>query len=101
MGNAPGRLRPMATVLVRASADLARLAAEFVRSPAFEARNRNLLGRLLRRMAEVEGGAQADLVSYLLFDGQFAGELIALGRADARRQHEELCGFFDRLQPAL
>lgn len=102
MGNAPGKLsmRPLATVLVRASEDIGRLSAEFVRSPAFMARNRGALGFLMRRLAEAEGPSQADLLSYLLFDGEFAAELIALGRADARRQHDELCTFFDQLQPA-
>ena len=53
----------------------------------------------MRRMAEAEGSTQADLLSYLLFDGDFARELIALGRRDARRQHEELCAFFNDLAP--
>jgi NTE family protein len=102
MGNPPGKLamRPLATALVRASQDIGRLSAEFVRSPAFIARNRGALGFLMRRMAEAEGGTQADLLSYLLFDGEFARQLIELGRADARRQHDELCTFFDQLQPA-
>ena len=42
---------------------------------------------------------QADLLSYLLFDGAFAGKLIELGRADARARHEELCAFFAAAPP--
>ncbi len=101
MGNPPGKqgLRPLATVLVRASQDLGKLAAEFVRAPSFLQRNGGLVGRLMRRMAEAEGSSQADLLSYILFDGEYARELIALGRRDARRQHEELCRFFDQLAP--
>jgi NTE family protein len=101
MGTAPGRdgLRPLNTVLVRASEDLGKLAAEFVRAPSFLQRNRGVLGRLMHRMAEAEGGGQADFLSYLLFDGEYARELIALGRRDARRQHEELCAFFNDLSP--
>jgi NTE family protein len=91
-------MRPLATVLVRASEDIGRMSAEYVRDPAFAQRNRGVLGRLMRRMAEAEGGAQADLLSYLLFDGEYARRLIELGRGDARRQHEELCTFFDRLR---
>jgi NTE family protein len=53
----------------------------------------------MRRMAEAEGRSQADFLSYLLFDGEYARELIALGRRDARRQHEELCAFFNELSP--
>jgi NTE family protein len=36
------------------------------------------------------------VLSYLLFDGGFAGELIALGRADARAQHAALVAQFTR-----
>lgn len=101
MGNPPGKLtmRPLATVLVRASADIGRLSGEFVRLPSFLQRNRGVVGRLMRRMADAEGHGQADLLSYLLFDGEFARALIELGRADARRQHEELCRFFDEVAP--
>ena len=48
----------------------------------------------MRRLAEPESRNEADLLSYLLFDGGFAGELIELGRADARARHGELCAFF-------
>ena len=101
MGVAPGKqgMRPLATVLVRASEDLGKLAGEFVRAPSFLQRNRGLLGRLMRRLADAEGSSQADLLSYLLFDGDYARELIALGRRDARRQHEELCAFFNEVAP--
>jgi NTE family protein len=101
MGSPPGKqgMRPLATVLVRASEDLGKLAAEFVRTPSFLQRNRGVLGRLMRRMADAEGTSQADFLSYLLFDGEYARELIALGRRDARRQHEELCAFFNDLTP--
>lgn len=50
--------------------------------------------RLLRQIAAAEGTAEADLVSYLLFDGDFAAELIALGRGDARAHHDALCALF-------
>jgi NTE family protein len=101
MGNPPGKqgMRPLATVLVRASEDLGKLAAEFVREPSFLQRNPGIVGRLMRRMADAEGASQADLLSYILFDGEYARELIALGRRDARRQHQELCAFFDQLAP--
>ena len=51
-------------------------------------------GQLMRRLSEPESRNEADLLSYLLFDGTFCGQLIELGRADARARHEELCAFF-------
>jgi NTE family protein len=94
MGFAEGRgLHPMRALLVRASQDIGRMAAEFVRSPAF-ARIGGVTGRLMRRLAEPESRNEADLLSYLLFDGTFAGQLIEVGRTDARARHDELCAFF-------
>ncbi len=86
-------LHPMRALLVRASEDIGRMAADFVRSPAF-ARIGGVSGGLMRRLAEPDSRNEADLLSYLLFDGTFAGQLIEVGRADARARHEELCAFF-------
>ncbi len=94
MGFGPGKgLRPMRALLVRASADIGRMAAEYVRSPGF-AKVGGVQGQLMRRLSEPESRNEADLLSYLLFDGTFCGQLIELGRADARARHEELCAFF-------
>jgi NTE family protein len=93
LGFAPGTgFRPLRALLVRASQDIGRMAAEFVRTPKFAA-NAGLSGRLIRRLAEPESRNEADLLSYVLFDGDFAGQLIELGRADARARHAELCAF--------
>ncbi|AUX45319.1 hypothetical protein SOCE26_068010 [Sorangium cellulosum] len=97
LGLPPGRaLRPLRSLLIRASKDIGGLAAEFVRSPAFRARTSSVLGRVMRRLAEGDEQREADFLSYLLFDGEFAGRLIEIGRADARARHDELCAFFDR-----
>ena len=88
-----GGLRPLAVVYVRASQDIGVMAAEYVRSPEFSKRARGLLGRALRRIAE--GETEADLLSYLLFDGEFCGRLIEIGRSDARAVHAELVRFFE------
>ena len=55
---------------------------------------RKQLGRTLLRLMDVgEGATAADLASYLLFDGGYAQELIALGRRDARESSDEIEAF--------
>ncbi len=94
MGYEDGQgLRPMAALLVRASQDIGAMAADYVRSPAF-GKVGGMAGKLMRRLVEPESRSEADLLSYLLFDGGFAGQFIELGRADARARHDELCAFF-------
>jgi NTE family protein len=45
-------------------------------------------------MAERESENEADFLSYVLFDGGFARQLIELGRDDARAQHDRIVAFF-------
>jgi NTE family protein len=95
MGQEPGRvMRPMSSMLVRASEDIGKIAAEIVRAPDFLKRA-GRVGRLLRTLADRDDFEQADLLSYMLFDGQFARALMDLGFSDARARHDELCAFFD------
>jgi NTE family protein len=89
-----GGLRPLRVLLIRASQDIGTLCAEFIHSPSFHKRVGGVLGRIMRRLAEGDEAREADLLSYLLFDGEFARQLIEIGRADARARHEELCAFF-------
>lgn len=89
-----GALRPLEVVYVRASRDIGVMAAEFARSPTFAKRVKGLMGRALRRVAE--GESEADMLSYVLFDGEFSGQLIEMGRADARAKHDELAALFER-----
>jgi NTE family protein len=99
MGHPAGRgVKPLRAVLIRASRDIGQLCAEYVRSKTFERRVGGVLLRVLRRLAEGESQREADLLSYLLFDGEFAKILIALGRDDAKARHDELCEFFERMQ---
>lgn len=94
LGHPPGQgLRPLSALLVRSTDDIGTRASEFVRRPRF-ARVGGMLGRVLRALAEEDARSESDLLSYVLFDGEFAGELIEMGRADARARHEELCAFF-------
>ena len=65
-----------------------------MRSPEFSKRVHGLTGRAMKRVAE--GESEADLLSYVLFDGEFAGRLIEIGRADAKAHHAALEKFFAR-----
>ncbi|MEW5740304.1 MAG: patatin-like phospholipase family protein [Myxococcota bacterium] len=51
---------------------------------------------LLQRAAQREATWEADLASYLLFDGAWAERLLDLGRADALARAEEIRTFFAR-----
>jgi NTE family protein len=84
-------IAPLEATLVRASKDIGKLAAEHARTPRFAARVRGATGRVLRAMAERDARSESDLLSYVLFDGEFARALLELGRADAAAQHDELC----------
>ena len=95
-GDASSGVRSLSVVHVRASEDIGRLAATYVRSPDFLRRAPGMVGALLRRIGEWDSEGEADLLSYLLFDGDFASHLIDLGRKDAKSRHEELCAFFMR-----
>jgi NTE family protein len=83
-------VRPVRAVLVRPSESLGRMAADYVRSRVFGDRIRGSVRRLFDRLADGESEHEADLLSYLLFDGPFAGQLMELGYADARSQGPEL-----------
>jgi NTE family protein len=94
LGYSEGRgLRTMHATLVRASQDIGKMASEYVQSAHFS-RVGGFLGGIMRRIAESDSSNEADLLSYLLFDGPFAGQLIDLGREDAAAQHDDLCKFF-------
>ena len=69
---------------MRPSRDLGELAAEYVRTAEFRRRSSGLAHRAILRLVEREAPREADMASYLLFDGGFADILIDLGRQDAR-----------------
>ncbi len=83
----PHRSQPMRYIrelLVRPSRDLGELAAEYVKTAEFRRRSGGLAHRAILRLVEREAPREADMASYLLFDGAFADILIDLGRRDAR-----------------
>jgi NTE family protein len=91
--NGRTHLRPVESLVIRPSQNVSLLAADFLRSSTF-LRARPIGARIFRRL--VDGVAEADLASYLLFDGAFAAQLIELGQSDARARHAELAAIFER-----
>jgi NTE family protein len=84
--------RRVQSLVVRPSEDIGRLAASYVRSGAM--RQGGGLTRRLLSLLDVGEATEADLASYLLFDGSFAKKLIDLGRADAEARRHEIAEFF-------
>ena len=87
-------IRPLKAERVRPSVDIGALASDFVSQGRIAVRSR-LARRLIERLARGEARHESDLLSYLLFDGNWASDLIALGRRDAAHQEEELVRFFE------
>jgi NTE family protein len=87
-------LRRIQAVHIRPSEDIGRLAAEFVSAGRMRVSGM-VARRLIQRLAAGEARHESDLLSYLLFDGDFASELIELGRHDAAKKADELATLFD------
>ena len=82
--------REVRTLVFHPSEDIGEMAAAYAR----ETRHRSLTDRLFAALSTRGNEMEADLLSFLLFDGGFATQLIELGRGDARRRADEVCAFF-------
>ena len=85
-------LKVIDDLVIRPSEDLGVIAARTVEERRDEVRVAPLLRLFLRSVGST--ASEADLLSYLLFDGVYANALLDLGHADARAQEERLMRFF-------
>jgi NTE family protein len=79
--------------MIRPSADLGEIAGSIARAGRFKGSGGGPGIQLLRRLATARGADEADLLSYILFDGLYAAEVTRLGYEDARSHHNELAKF--------
>lgn len=91
-GQAP--IHEIDALCIGPSRALGTLAAEYVTGPTFRARASGAPGHLLRCIVDDDPARAGDLLGFLLFDGGFTSELIALGRRDAAARHTELVELF-------
>jgi len=77
---------------VRPSEDIGRLANDHLKRGRL--RGDPILTKRLFNLLDLGVESEADLASYLLFDGPFCRRLIEMGRADAQARRDDLLEFF-------
>lgn len=85
--------RPVSCLAIKPTEDIGRIAADHVARGKF--RGSAAIARQLFKLLYLGGDVEADLASYVLFDGGFCKRLIDMGRADAAARREELLQFFE------
>lgn len=87
--------RVVEDLVVRPSRDISTIAAAHAKKNRLDnVTNPTLPTKLLHRIAQSQLVSEADLASYLLFDGAYAKDLIALAMEDAHARREDLIRFF-------
>jgi NTE family protein len=86
--------RRIQDLVVRPSADLGLLAGQALRAMSGTQSRSPLVRLAARNLTDGERTPESDLLSYLLFDGEFLAPLTELGYADARAMEDQLAEFF-------
>jgi len=82
-------------LVIRPTADLGKLAGQVLQNMRKDQMTSPLLRLAARGLTSGSGRSpESDLLSYLLFDGNFLAPLTELGYADACAQEEQLAAFF-------
>ncbi|MCA9634093.1 MAG: patatin-like phospholipase family protein [Myxococcales bacterium] len=92
------RFSEISTMVVRPTERVGKLAGDYLRKGKLKAGP--VVTKRLLKLLDVGVADDADLASYLLFDGGFARSLIDLGRADAYARRTELLDFFGEVEEA-
>ena len=86
--------RKVDALMVRPNEDIAAVASKHLRLGSVVTRAGPIVGPLLRRLAGTGGEREGDLLSYLLFDGEYAADLVAMGMRDSDAMRQQLIDFF-------
>jgi NTE family protein len=86
--------RPIRDLVIRPSADLAILAGQILQGMGGEKARSPLIRLAARNLTDGRRTPESDLLSYLLFDGEFLAPLAELGMRDARAREQDLVDFF-------
>ncbi|MES2503440.1 MAG: patatin-like phospholipase family protein [Myxococcota bacterium] len=87
--------RHIDTLVIRPSEDLGVLAARRLRMGGLAERVGGVIGRVLSRIVESTDQQGSDFLSYLLFDVEYANDLIELGMHDADASRQKIIDFFN------
>ncbi|MBL91568.1 MAG: patatin [Myxococcales bacterium] len=87
--------RKIKTLVIRPSEEITQVTLRHINEGTILSRAGGLVGSIFRRMADRGGDQASDLLSYLLFDGEYAADLIQLAMRDAHAQREEIIAFFE------
>ena len=88
------QFRKIHNLVIRPSQDLGILAGEVLSAMPGDSSRSPLLRLAMRNLEDRQHSTEADLLSYLLFDGEFLGPLTELGYNDARNHENEFAAFF-------